>query len=141
MVDDKRRKLISFTAKPVLTYNLASVIKTVPSAALATLPMSLTCGNQTGLTADALTKATMSMATPVKRNRTSLHVEVAANSVICRGLKMTQTDGIQETLSVDASPETPLKSPMAIPSARTRLMESVEKAVEIAVGLGPPKIL
>ncbi len=141
MVDDKQRKLISFMVKPVPICNLANVIKIVPSAALATQPMSLTSSSQTGLTADVLIKATMSMATPATRNRTSLHVEVAANSVICRGLKMTQTDGIQETLSVAASPETLLKSPTAIPSARTRLMESVEKAVEIAVGLGPPRIL
>ena len=115
--------------------------KIAPSVALATLPMSLTCGSQTGPTADALTMPSMSMATPAKRTWTSLRVVVAATSVICHGLKTTQTDGIQEMLSVAASPETPLKSPMAMPSARTPQMESVAKAAGIAVGLGPPRIL
>ncbi len=115
--------------------------KIAPSAALATLLTSLTCGSQTGPTVDALTMAIMSMAIPVKRKWTSLRVEVAATSVICRGLKTTQTDGTQQRLSVAASPETPLKSLMAIPSARTQLMESVEKAAGIADGLGLPRIL
>jgi hypothetical protein len=126
----------SDTVRPARTYNQASVAQIVLNADSVILSMNLSSGNLTGLTVDAPTMVATSMATLVQQRMTALLAAAAANFVIFLGLRTTQTDGARKMQSAGACQEIPLRSPTALNSARTRLMEFVDKIVLTADGHG-----
>ena len=141
MAVEKPRKSRLFTGrKPALILEPASVAKTALTAVLATLPMSLSSGTQTGLTADALTILATSMATLAKKRWINMPVEVAAKTVIFPGLRTIPIDGIRLMQSVAASLKIIVKSHMEITNARIQIQEFVVIHVMTVDGLGPLRI-